>query len=279
MQIVIDIITYIYILILIFCIYTIFTGGFSEKIKRNEITIKDKKVKNSFKIVLITDCHSSKYLEKELPNIIKKEEPDLVFLTGDIVDTRVSLEIGKKLVESIAKLSRIYYVTGNHEAFVDDKYNIKDHLKKMGIKVLDGIVENISVNGNNINIYGYDDRSIGKKYYYEEYENIKSQIENVNENELKLLLSHRPEKDKEYKELKADYVFSGHAHGGQWRLYKNAKTGFYAPGQGFFPKYIDGVYKKEGYTQIISAGLAKDNTKIPRIFNRPSYEVITFLNN
>ena len=64
-----------------------------------------------------------------------------------------------------------------------------------------------------------------------------------------------------------DLVFSGHAHGGQFRL-PFLGRGLVAPGQGLFPRYTEGVHERNGTTMIISRGLG--NSVIPvRLFNQP----------
>ena len=74
-----------------------------------------------------------------------------------------------------------------------------------------------------------------------------------------LLLSHHPE----YLPLvppSVDLVLSGHAHGGQWRVFSH---GVWCPGQGLWPKYTKGVY--EGRL-VVSAGLS-NTARVPRICN------------
>lgn len=53
-----------------------------------------------------------------------------------------------------------------------------------------------------------------------------------------------------------DLVLSGHAHGGQIRLFGQ---GLFAPGQGILPKYTSGVHEN----MIISKGLANTAGTIP----------------
>jgi predicted MPP superfamily phosphohydrolase len=78
----------------------------------------------------------------------------------------------------------------------------------------------------------------------------------------RVLMSHRPEDYMPYLANKdIDLVLSGHAHGGQVRLFDR---GLFAPGQGFFPQYTKGVTGR----MIISAG-AGDHIPIPRINNPP----------
>ena len=97
---------------------------------------------NGYKIVLISDLHSKKfgYNNKELINIIDKQSPDIIVMSGDMISTKdkewdVFLSLSKKLAEKY----ETYYVVGNHEQ------NLKNELltefiakiKKAGIVVLD----------------------------------------------------------------------------------------------------------------------------------------------
>ena len=65
-----------------------------------------------------------------------------------------------------------------------------------------------------------------------------------------------------------DLVLSGHAHGGQIRLFGH---GLFAPGQGIFPKYTKGLYDGR---LIVSTGLKPKEGLIPRINNKRQIVVI-----
>ena len=87
-----------------------------------------------------------------------------------------------------------------------------------------------------------------------------------------ILLCHRPELFHLYSETKIGLIFTGHAHGGQFRI--PFIGGLIAPDQGLFPKYTSGAYKRDDSTMIVSRGLG--NSVIPiRIFNRPEIVVVT----
>ncbi|WP_455769208.1 metallophosphoesterase [Marinilactibacillus psychrotolerans] len=91
----------------------------------------------------------------------------------------------------------------------------------------------------------------------------------------KVLLSHRPELFETYAAHGFDLVFSGHAHGGQFRL--PFIGGLIAPNQGLFPEYTAGIYSKKQTRMIVSRGLG--NSVIPiRINNRPELVIVTLSN-
>ena len=74
-----------------------------------------------------------------------------------------------------------------------------------------------------------------------------------------ILLDHHPE-HLPFIPQGIQLILSGHAHGGQWRVFNH---GVFAPGQGWWPKYTKGVY--EGRL-VVSAGLS-NTTWVPRIGN------------
>ena len=73
-----------------------------------------------------------------------------------------------------------------------------------------------------------------------------------------------------------DEVFnevSGHAHGGQVRI-PGLVNGLFSPGEQWFPKYAGGEYRVEETLLIVSRGLSRESTAMPRIWNRPETVVI-----
>ena len=87
-----------------------------------------------------------------------------------------------------------------------------------------------------------------------------------------MVLSHRPELLSSYAKGGVDLVFSGHAHGGQFIL--PLIGGLYAPGQGFFPKYTQGIITQDRTNLVISRGVG--NSAFPfRLNNRPEVVLVT----
>ncbi|MDE6613711.1 MAG: hypothetical protein K2K28_04075 [Clostridia bacterium] len=88
-------------------------------------------------------------------------------------------------------------------------------------------------------------------------------------------MAHEPQYFENYVKAGFPLTLCGHAHGGQWRIPFTGR-GLYAPKQGRFPKYTQGLHEKEGRKMIISRGLG--NSEFPlRLFNRPEIVVIDLL--
>jgi len=88
----------------------------------------------------------------------------------------------------------------------------------------------------------------------------------------KLLLCHHPEYYPRYlKELDIDLILSGHAHGGQWRIFEHP---VFAPDQAFFPKYAQGFHDGR---LIVGRGLA-NNGPAPRFGNNRELLFLHFEN-
>ena len=136
--------------------------------------------------------------------------------------------------------------------------------------MLEGDFKTIDVNGNTINIMGVDDPS------HRDYENQIELLEDTESEGINFLLAHRPDRFNDYININPDYIFSGHAHGGQWRFPILLEDGLLAPNQGLFPKYTKGIIDVEFANLIISRGLSRESTRIPRIYNSPEIVIINF---
>ena len=234
---------------------------------------------NNYKIMQISDFHNTRN-EKIINSIIdkiKEEKPNIIVLTGDIIDPEKShTEASIDFIKRIKDYAPIYYVTGNHESYFEEGEfeKEKEALIETGVIVLDNKVEVIEVNDTKINILGIDDPDMTEDESLKEKEIIKKEIDSLeyDSSNYTILLSHRPEKIKVYVEKKMDLVFSGHAHGGQIRL--PLIGGLYAPHQGLFPKYTNGKYIKEETVMIVSRGIGGSSFPF-RVNNKPNLVVVT----
>lgn len=234
---------------------------------------------DNFTIVQISDLHNKDF-HGELAKKVKEINPDIVVITGDLIDRRnTRIDIAVEFTREIVKIAPIYYVSGNHEQ-LSGEYNIlKDELQMTNVQIIDNSQLVLNKNGDEIGIMGIADPAIHKgedSYLWDDsIDYVKNSITGLlkgTDNKFNILLSHRPEQFNVYKDMKMDLVFSGHAHGGQIRI--PFIGGLVAPNQGLFPEYTEGIYRDGSTSMVVSRGLG--NSIIPfRIFNRPELVVVT----
>ena len=234
-----------------------------------------------FRIAQVSDLHNKDFGEGygQLLTLLSEINPDIIVVTGDLIDSRqTDLDVALEFAWQAGKIARVYYVSGNHEARVPEYEDLKTGLVKAGVVILENQKVEITREGESISILGIDDPSFQEDYLFGDSESVARQaIENLqNESDgYTILLSHRPELFDLYVDTEMDLVFSGHAHGGQFRL--PFVGGLVAPNQGFFPKYDAGQFNEENTTMIVSRGVG--NSIIPiRFNNRPEIVLVTLRN-
>ena len=234
-----------------------------------------------FRIAQVSDLHNKDFGEGygQLLTLLSQINPDIIVVTGDLIDSRhTDLDIALEFAWQAGKIARVYYVSGNHEARVPEYEDLKIGLVKAGVVILENQKVQITREGESITLMGIEDPSFQEDYLFGDSESVARQaIENLqNESDgYTILLSHRPELFDLYVETKMDLVFSGHAHGGQFRL--PFIGGLVAPNQGFFPKYDAGQFTEENTAMIVSRGVG--NSIIPiRFNNRPEIVLVTLRN-
>lgn len=242
--------------------------------------IASPKLPNSFDgytIVQISDLHGKEFGKDNarLLDAIEREKPDLVVVTGDLVDERhFQLDKLRVLLERLVQLAPVFYATGNHEADFFDEYfdAILSVVRESGVVVLLDQETRVTRGGAGASIMLAGVRDPRFDEPYEELLEQKLARFSGASDEFRLLLSHRPEGLDLYAKHGFDLVFSGHAHGGQFRVPFLCPQGLNAPGQGWFPKLTAGVCVKEATTLVVSRGLGP--SVIPtRLFNRPELVV------
>lgn len=262
------------ILIAVIAIFAVaFALGASDiKLKTVYYEAESGKIKNPIKIVLITDLHSCYYGDgqSELLDEVYRQNPDLVLFGGDIIDDILPQQNAMLTLSALAKRYPCYYVSGNHEFWSGEIEDIKRKIRSLGVTVLEGESITLSIRGQKINVCGIDDAEIGERNMHKQ---LNSAVEEAETGNYILLLAHRPEYIRDYLQYGFDFILTGHAHGGQWRL-PWTKNGLVAPDQGLFPKYSGGDYIFNDTLFVVSRGLARESTIIPRVFNPPELVVI-----
>ena len=196
--------------------------------------IPSDKIDTPIRILQLTDLHNSEFGEdnQELIDRIASQSPDLILLTGDLLNSGEPVtEIASNLISSLCEIAPVYLSLGNHEIEYQDNFgtDVTQLYQDAGAIVLEHQYRDITVKG------------------------------------------HLPVawlKNDALEEWNMDCVFSGHLHGGQVIL--PGIGGVYAPDMGWFPGRLKGVFdSKDGKRHLVlSAGLGNTEV-IPRFNNIP----------
>ncbi len=251
--------------------------GSNNWIQTTEYTVSSESLPAAFDgktIVQISDLHNAMFGENQ-DSLIKKVEnadPDVIFITGDLIDSeRYDLDTALVLVDALVEMGEVYFVTGNHEIAVNKLDEIKTALIERGVIFLENEAAEWEVEGETIQIAGIHDPLMDMYYRDEEY--TRGALEDVAlKDEFTLLLAHRPEQIAVYADYGVEVVFSGHAHGGQIRI--PGIGGLFAPGQGWFPRMTEGIFKNGDTQLVLSRGLGNSGFPL-RILNLPEIVSVT----
>lgn len=262
----------------------------NKDIVTTEYRLSSSRVPQAFKgirMVNVSDLQSQYFgrAQSELLEKVRKARPDIILMTGDILDrNHTDKEAAIHALTGLLAIAPVYYTNGNHELALKE-YEMRrfyETMKEMGVHMVMNDVTRVERGAEHINIIGVSEETLlaaretgwgrDEGFAPEVLESLIDDLCAEKDQELTILLSHEPQYIKEYSRPGIDFIFSGHAHGGQFRL--PGGQGLFSPGQGLLPKLTSGIHRCEDSVMIISRGLG--NSVFPfRLNNRPEIVVVT----
>lgn len=214
----------------------------------------------------VTDLHDCP--NEPVLQILRTHKSDAILVGGDFVHSASHCERGMEFLREAAKLRPTFCTLGNHEKKC--RRSAATLAADSGAVVLDNaawLFRDIYIGGLSS---GFPEKQSDLRptpppdaEWLEEFSRL---------DRYKLLICHHPEYYRQYiRPLPIDLTLSGHAHGGQWRIFGQ---GIFSPGQGLFPHYTSGIY---GGRLIVSRGIGNAHRMIPRIGNPPEVIFITLI--
>lgn len=224
---------------------------------------------DGFRIVQISDLHGSQFgtNNEALLQAVADAQPDLIAITGDMVDRATDWQILEPLLPALVELAPTYFVTGNHEWSISGTRALLDLIESYGVTVLENEYLLLERGGDTIALCGVHDPN-----GYRDQKKPQALLAEVPDELFTLLLSHRNDYTGAYEGY--DLVLAGHAHGGIIRL--PFTDGLIDPAMNLFPSYTAGFYTlSQGTSLYISRGLGNTPRATFRLFNRPHLPVLT----
>lgn len=270
------------VLVISFLLYCRYVG--TKGLIIREYLVKNSKLPDSFygtKVVHVSDIHYGRITKKkELTNICKKVnnlKPDLIIITGDILDKDVTyndqdiIEIADILNSMNAPLGK-YVISGNHDLVKQDNYN--KLLEILNYTSLDdsyqilynGTTDAIMLSG----LSTMDNNKKAEEKLLESKNQIKSETSNIKFN---ILLVHEPDIIKTFDYKDYDLILAGHSHGGQVKLPLIGALSYPRGAK----KYHNDYYKLKNSDLYISSGVGTSRVNF-RLNNKPSISLYRLVN-
>ena len=248
--------------VIFFALAALFFYLSNNLIKVTKYAVESGKTERAVRVVHLSDLHGKRFGKGNgrLAKKVAALRPDIIAFTGDIIHcyNRKNTEVAVEAVKVLSEIAPLYYASGNHEMRSREYKFLREKLTEAGAVVLED--EAVKVCG--ITVAGVNCAHIkGGRFF-----------SLAGGDGFKMLLAHLPHYIERYAMAGYDLTLCGHAHGGQWRI-PFTGIGVYAPGQGLFPKYSEGMHSCGNMRQVISRGLG--NSQFPlRLFNRPEIVVV-----
>ena len=204
----------------------IYTAKSGIKVNKIDIRVPNlPKEFNGYTILQVSDIHVGPTIKKKfverIVKIVKRLSPDLLAMTGDLVDGSV-----EALREDVAPLKELdiphgkYFVTGNHEYYSGVSEWVAYIRDELGFRVLNNEHVVLKKGKGHIILAGVTDltsRNMDPQNASDPHKAIKG----ASEESYKILLAHQPRSIFKAAEAGFDLQLSGHTHGGQfypWNL-------------------------------------------------------------
>lgn len=228
---------------------------------------------HGFKIVHISDVHYGRTTDKkDLNNMVKEVnllKPDVVVLTGDLIDrdTKLDDDLKGEISEALSSINANvgkYAISGNHDSNFSEWESI---INDSGFKNLNDTYELIYNDGYTpILLAGLSSNLNNQVDITERYNKILEYSNNENIKELyKILLIHEPDYINNIDYSNFNLILAGHSHNGQVRL--PFIGGIILPNGA--KKYYKEHYKINNTDLYISSGIGTSGISF-RLFNKPS---------
>ena len=172
------------------------------------------------KVAHISDFHLMRLLSREwFEEVIaetNRHQPDLVLVTGDLLDEDECLDWIDTIFGRLESEYGIYFIRGNHDRRVSSQDRLLRDLSRCGMTwVGDGKLHSLTINDCPIEIVG------NEIPWFHEADNLPSVPGSggiTNPRPFRILLSHSPDQHPWCLQRGFDLMLAGHCHGGQVRL-------------------------------------------------------------
>jgi len=170
-----------------------------------------------FRIAVVSDIHlgplAGRAHTERIVETINAAEPDLVAIVGDLVDGTVEeLGAAAEPLRDLSSAEGTFFVTGNHEYFVEDPASWLTELERLGVQPLRNENTAIRRGGAGFDLVGINDFAGATRDDPPDFDRA---MAGADPSRPTILLAHQPVLVSEAAARGVDLQLSGHTHGGQ----------------------------------------------------------------
>jgi len=210
----------------------------------------------ALRMVHLSDIHMRCQWEPafdQLHSELSADPPDLIFLTGDMVDDkhdhRPAMPQVERFIAGLSARRGIFAILGNH-----DSPAVGEELRKLGVHVISSQQHILPVGSGALELIGAP--GYRREHFHSDFARRFSAPE---DGRPRLILAHFPDHILRTRELCADVYFAGHTHGGQVCLPNGAPLIRHDT----LPRHqCKGIHRIDRTWLVVSRGLGFSGTRI-----------------
>ncbi|MDD5218188.1 MAG: metallophosphoesterase, partial [Candidatus Omnitrophica bacterium] len=256
------------------------------ELNRHRITVR-KKLPRPIRILHLSDTHfaGDEPVLARFFDRLSREEMDFVFISGDIIDCDAGMFSCLENLKKLKPACGFFAVFGNHDYYdfhildtiihnfpgqalpktMNHVDLLSEELQTIGVKVLRNETAEVSVEGVPVLIHGLDNPTTG-------HANIRKTMRQFDQGKVNFLLTHLVDVFLDIGENEIDVSFSGHSHGGQFRL---PLVGPLMTHTALGKRYASGIWNIQGAVCCISRGLSSSRFFRVRLLCPPEAILLT----
>lgn len=204
----------------------------------------------NIKVIQLSDLHLQAINSqlKNIANRLNELQPNLILITGDAIDKAENISILDEFLQMIDNSIQKVAILGNWEYWGNiDFRELEKIYSKNNCRLLINQTTQYSFDSKTISITGVDDFVGGDA-------DIELALKEYKQSDHHIILNHCPQYsdqiDEKMNRIKADFILSGHTHGGQISLF--GYIPFLPRGSG---RYLKGWYNDNSPSLYVSRGI------------------------
>jgi predicted MPP superfamily phosphohydrolase len=230
----------------------IFYGAFIEPwwIEVTRLRLRSAKIAQPVRLAVLSDIHSeaTPRLEPRLPDLVRRERPDVIVFLGDALNDRRGLPIFQECMRRLAEIAPIYAVEGNWDR---REWRRLDLFGGLAVRNLRG--EAVSLGDTNVWLCGGP---------WGTPEPLYEAARRVPKDAYRVFMIHTPGSVSVVSRCGADLCLAGHTHGGQVSLpWYGALITLSETGK----RFEQGRYQIGALTLYVNRGIGLEGSYAPRV--------------